>query len=53
MVDTLGPAYVANLLRIPVDKVPPELLQVKRDEIALRRLARLLKEASNANKQNG
>lgn len=53
LVDELGPSYVAGCLGMQTAKAPPELLQMKRDEIALRRLARLLKEASNAKQQNG
>lgn len=52
-VDEVSQSYVANLLEIPTAKVPPELLQMKRDEIALRRMARTLKKASNENQQNG
>jgi len=53
LVDELGPSYVAARLGMQTAKAPPELLQMKRDQIALRRLARLLKEASNAKQQNG
>jgi hypothetical protein len=53
LVDELGPSYVAGCLGMQTATAPPELLQMKRDEIALRRLARLLKEASNAKQQNG
>lgn len=52
-VDEVSQSYVANLLEIPTAKVTPELLQMKRDEIALRRMARTLKKASNENQQNG
>ena len=52
-VDEVSQSYVASLLEIPTAKVTPELLQMKRDEIALRRMARTLKKASNENQQNG
>ena len=50
--EALTDAYVRSAMRTTKDAVPAELVQMKRDEIALRRLARLLKEASNANEQN-
>lgn len=53
LVDEVGPSYAAGLLGMQTATAPPELLQMKRDEIALRRLARLLKEASNEKQQNG
>lgn len=53
LVEEVGPSYAAGLLGMQTAKTPPVLLQMKRDEIALRRLARTLKKASNENQQNG
>lgn len=53
LVDDVAPSYAASMLGMPAAKVTPELLQMKRDEIALRRLSRLLKEISNEDQQDG
>ena len=44
----LSPSYVANLLRIPVAEIPPELLDLKREQLQLYRLTnKLRKEIRN------
>ena len=48
----LPDAYVASMLGLKAAQAPPELLQMKRDQVALRRLARLLKEACNEDEQD-
>lgn len=56
-VEAVSDRYVRRLLAaqlgVSYGQAPDELVQLKRDEIALRRMARLLKEASNAKQQNG
>lgn len=50
--ERLSDAYVASMLGLRTDEAPAELLQMKRDQVALRRLARLLKEACNEDEQD-
>lgn len=52
MVEEISPAYVAGMLKMPVAEVPADLMQLKTDELALRRLARLLKERCDEDEQD-
>jgi hypothetical protein len=45
-VKTLKPAYVAATLRMKVSEVPPDLLELQREQIRLIRLTRELKKES-------
>lgn len=43
-VKALSPAYVARCLHIPVAECPPELIEMKREQLMLVRLTKQLKE---------
>lgn len=45
--ESLGPVYVAKVLGMRPKEVPPPLLAMKQEQLALRRLARQLKKATN------
>lgn len=51
-VNTLAPGYVAKCLGIPLSNIPAELLQMKREQITLRRLARQLRRASDESSED-
>lgn len=45
--ESLGPVYVAKVLGMRPTEVPPPLLAMKQEQLALRRMARQLKEAAH------
>jgi hypothetical protein len=45
--ESLGPVYVAKVLGMRPKEVPPPLLAMKQEQLALRRLARQLKKATH------
>jgi len=42
--DRISPSYAAELLKMPIAKCTPELIQMKREQILLHRLAKVLKQ---------
>ena len=52
LVERCAPSYVAQALGLPTSEVPPDLLALKQDQLAMRRLARLLKEAAHEAQQD-
>lgn len=46
-VRNLEPAYLAQMLKMPLSLAPEELLKAKAEQLTMRRLARQLKEAAN------
>jgi hypothetical protein len=51
-VNTLAPGYVAKCLGLPLSRTPAELLQLKREQLTLCRLARQLKRASDESSED-
>jgi hypothetical protein len=45
--ENLGPVYVAKVLGMRRKEVPPQLLEMKKEQLTLRRLARQLRKAKN------
>ena len=41
--EMLTDAYVANILKVPVKNIPPELIQLKREQLRIYRLTKQLK----------
>lgn len=52
VVDGLEPKYVALTLGLNLDEVPEALIDKKREQLTLRRLARLLKEVAHESSKN-
>lgn len=51
-VASLSASYLSSLLGIPTAQLTPELLELKREQLSLRRLARQLKKAANESIDN-
>ena len=41
---TISDGYIAGMLRLPVAQCPPKLIEMKREQLSLRRLAKVLKQ---------
>lgn len=49
-VENLAACYVASIIGIPVSQVPPEILELKREAIAMKRISKQIKQITNPKK---